>query len=173
DPLGNHWQIASAHPFLTDLQRLAWSARGGSTDDYVFFSTNRDQQHALNSQRSFYNVGGLVRVGPPGRLSLFGASISGEREMPGEVPILVAPTGALLDTTTAFSGRYVQHRIARLNALWGVRDIGFVRVRGFDALTATQDIPIGFQLGTQFGRSLTALGARDDDIFMSGDVYVG
>ena len=36
-----------------------------------------------------------------------------------------------------------------------------------------QDIPIGFQLGTQFGRSLTALGARDDDIFMSGDVYVG
>jgi hypothetical protein len=67
----------------------------------------------------------------------------------------------------------VPHRIARINALWGVRDIGFVRVRGFDALTATQDIPVGFQLGTQFGRSLTALGARDDDIFMSGDLYLG
>jgi len=173
DPLGNHWQIASAHPFLTDLQRVAWSARGGSTDDYVFFSTNREQQHALNSQRSFYNVGGLVRVGPPGRLSLFGASVSGEREMPGLEPILVTPAGALADTTTAFANRYVPHRIARINALWGVRDIGFVRVRGFDALTATQDIPVGFQLGTQFGRSLTALGARDDDIFMSGDLYLG
>jgi hypothetical protein len=173
DPLGNHWQIASAHPFLTDLQRVAWSARGGSTDDYVFFSTNRDQQHALNSQRSFFNVGGLVRVGPPGRLSLFGASISGEREMPGPEPILVTPAGALVDTTTAFANRYAPHRIARVNALWGVRDIGFVRVRGFDALTATQDIPVGFQLGTQFGRSLTALGARDDDIFMSGDLYLG
>lgn len=173
DPLGNHWQIASAHPFLTDLQRLAWSARGGSTDDYVFFSTNRDQQHAMNSQRNFFNIGGLVRVGPPGRLSLFGASISGEREVPGLAPILVTPAGALADTTTAFANRYVPHRIARINALWGVRDIGFVRVRGFDALTATQDIPVGFQLGTQFGRSLAALGARDDDIFMSGDLYLG
>ena len=46
-------------------------------------------------------------------------------------------------------------------------------MHGFDALTATQDIPVGFQLGTQFGRSLTALGARDDDIFMSGDLYLG
>ena len=173
DPLGNHWQIVSAHPFLTDLQRLAWSARGGSTDDYVFYSIGGDASHAINSQRSFFDIGGLVRVGPPGRLSLFGASISGEREMPGGVPILVTPAGALADTTTAFANRYVPHRIARVNALWGVRDINFVRVRGFDALTATQDVPVGFQLGTQFGRGLTALGARDDDIFMSGDLYLG
>ena len=173
NPLGDHWSVESAHPFLTDLQRLAWSAKVGSANDYVFFVPTENVRHALDFRRTFFDIGGIVRVGPPGRLSLFGASVSGEREDPGEVPILVAPTGALLDTTTAFSGRYVQHRIARLNALWGVRDIGFVRVRGFDALTATQDIPIGFQLGTQFGRSLTALGARDDDIFMSGDVYVG
>ncbi|HZI40044.1 MAG TPA: hypothetical protein VFD67_00030 [Gemmatimonadaceae bacterium] len=173
DPLGNHWQIVSAHPFLTDLQQLAWSARAGSTDDYVFYAANADVSHAINSQRSFFDIGGLVRIGPPGRLSLFGASISGEREMPGAVPILVTPAGALADTTTAFANRFVPHRIARVNALWGVRDIGFVRVRGFDALTATQDIPVGFQLGTQFGRSLSALGSRDDDIFMSGDLYVG
>jgi hypothetical protein len=173
NPLGDHWSIASAHPFLTDLQRLAWSAKVGSATDYVFFIPNEPLRHALDFRRAFFDVGGIVRVGPPGRLSLFGASISGEREDPGQVPILVTPTGAILDTTTVFAGRYTQHHIARLNALWGVRDIGFVRVRGFDALTATQDIPVGFQLGTQFGRSLTALGARDDDIFMSGDLYVG
>jgi hypothetical protein len=173
DPLGNHLVISAAHPFLTDLQRVAWSGVAGSTDDYVFFSTSQDIQHAFNSQRNFFDVGGLVRVGPPGRLSLFGASISGEQEMPGLAPILVTPAGPLVDTTTAFANRYTQHRIARANLLWGVRDIGFVRVTGFDALTATQDIPVGFQLGTQFGRSLTVLGARDDDVFMSGDLYVG
>jgi hypothetical protein len=46
-------------------------------------------------------------------------------------------------------------------------------VKGLDALTATQDFPVGFQVGTQFGRSVTAFGARDDDIFMSSDLYVG
>ena len=60
-----------------------------------------------------------------------------------------------------------------MNALWGVRDIGFARVTGFDALTATQDLPVGFQLGTMFGRSLSVLGSRDDDIFMAGDLYIG
>jgi hypothetical protein len=173
DPLGDHWDIESAHPFLTDLQRLAWSGRVGMANDYVLFAPDEDHRHALNSRRKYFDVGGIVRVGPPGRLSLFGASISGEREIPGTDPVLVTPAGALADTTSAFVGRYTSHRIARLNALWGVRDISFVRVRGFDALTATQDIPVGFQLGSQFGRSLTALGARDDDIFMSGDLYLG
>src|SRR5205807_2434092 len=46
-------------------------------------------------------------------------------------------------------------------------------VHGFDALTAQQDMAIGFQLGTIFGRSLSVLGSRDDDIFMTGDLYVG
>ena len=57
--------------------------------------------------------------------------------------------------------------------LWGVRDIAFERLAGLDALTATQDVPTGFQLGTMFGRSLSVLGSRDDDIFLAGDLYVG
>jgi hypothetical protein len=173
NPLGDHWQVGSAHPFLTDLQRQAWSARIGANDDYVFFAPEADRQHALSFRRQYFDVGGLVRVGPPGRLNLFGASVSGERETPSDVPTLITPAGRLDDTTTAFAGRYTSHRIARLNALWGIRDIGFVRVRGFDALTATQDIPVGVQLGTQVGRSVPALGARDNDVFMSGDLYVG
>lgn len=173
DPLGNHVAIASAHPFLTDLQRLAWNARIGTTDDYVFFAPNENERHTIDSRRRYFDVGGLVRVGPPGRLSLFGASVSGQQEDPGTTPILVTPAGPFVDTTTAFLNRYAHHRIARVNALWGIRDIGFVRVRGFDALTATQDIPVGFQLGTQFGRSVRALGARDDDIFTSGNLYIG
>ena len=173
NPLGDHWSIASAHPFLTDLQRLAWSGKVGSSNDYVSFAPTEDLRHALDFRRTYFDFGGLVRVGPPGRLNLFGASVSGEREEPGQTPILVTPAGALLDTTSVFAGRYAEHRIARINALWGVRDIGFVRVHGFDALTATQDIPVGFQLGTLFGRSLKAIGAKDDDVFMSGDLYIG
>ena len=87
--------------------------------------------------------------------------------------MLVTNTGFAPDTGSQLVNRFVSHRIARANVLWGVRDIGFARVTGFDALTATQDLPIGFQLGTMFGRSLSVLGSRDDDIFMAGDLYIG
>jgi hypothetical protein len=173
DPLGEHWSVASAHPFLTDLQRIAWSGLFGSSNDYVFFAPSEAEQHAVAFVRRYFDVGGLVRIGPPGRLGLLGASLSGERESPALAPVLVTPSGVLTDTTTAFAGRYTGHRTGRINLLWGVRDIQFVRVRGFDALTATQDIPVGFQLGTQFGRSLTLLGGGDDDLFAAGELRLG
>lgn len=173
DPLGEHWDVEGAHPFLTDLQRIAWRARTGYSDELVYFEPVPDENHAVRRKRRFFDVGGIVRVGPPGRLSLFGASISGEHEVAADSAVLVTPTGLEPDTSSIFVNRYPPQDIARVNALWGVRDIDFVRVRGFDALTATQDIPVGFQLGTLFGRSLTVVGAKDDDIFMSADLYVG
>ena len=173
NPLGDHWSVESAYPFLTDLQRVAWSGLFGSSNDYVFFAPSEYQQHALSFLRRYFDVGGLVRIGPPGKLNLVGISLSGERQVPASTPTLVTPTGALIDTTTIFAGRYSSRRMGRLNALWGIRDIDFVRVRGFDALTATQDVPVGFQLGTQFGKSLTALGGHEHDFFTAGDLYLG
>ena len=57
--------------------------------------------------------------------------------------------------------------------LLGVRDIHFVRRTGLDALTATQDVPLGVQLGMQVGRSSPMLGATEEDFFLAGDLYVG
>ncbi len=99
--------------------------------------------------------------------------MSGNDERPGTQQVLITDEGFAPDTGTQLLNRYENHRIARVNLLWGVRDVGFARVRGFDALTATQDLPVGFELGTLFGRSLSVLGSRDDDIFMSSDVYLG
>ena len=172
-PLGSDWQADATHPFYTDIQRIAWIARAGTNDDYVQFMNDASSNHALRSVRGYFDAGGIIRVGPPGRLSLFGASVSGDNERPGNEPVLITPTGFAPDTSTVLRNRFVAHRIARVNTLWGIRDIGFKRVRGFDALTATQDFAVGFQLGTLFGRSLSALGSRDDDIFVAGDLYVG
>ena len=172
-PLGSEWLLDATHPFYTDVQRIAWRARSGAIDDYVQFFNNDTSNHALRVQRNFFDVGGIVRVGPPGRLSLFGASISGDDERPAAAPVLITTGGFGIDSSTVLTNRYVSHRIARANVLWGVRDIGFARVRGFDALAATQDMPVGFQLGMIFGRSLSVLGSRDDDIFIAGDLYIG
>ncbi len=173
DPLGSEWIVDALHPFYTDLQRIAWRARAGQNTGYVGFEPQPDVVHGVHLSRAYFDVGGMVRIGPPGRLSLFGGSFSQDRELPASEPWLITDSGLVTDTASVLRNRFVEHRIARVNVLWGVRDIGFVRARGLDALAATQDVPIGFQLGTQFGRSLVALGSQDDDIFMSADMYVG
>ncbi|MEP6494010.1 MAG: hypothetical protein ABJF01_15110 [bacterium] len=173
NPLGADWQTDAMHPFFTDIQRIAWRARAGGSDDYVQFMNDINSSHGLRVTRTYFDAGGIVRIGPPGRLSLFGASVSGDNERPSNDPVLITTHGFAPDTGAPLRGRYETHRIARINALWGVRDIGFARVRGFDALTATQDMAVGFQLGTLFGRTLPVLGSHDDDIFMSGDLYIG
>ena len=172
-PLGSNWSVDVMHPFYTDIQRISWRARAGAEDDYSQFRATDTSTHSLRVRRNYFDVGGIIRVGPPGRLSLFGASLSGEDERPGNLPVLITDNGFAPDTSTELVNRYIDHRIARVNALWGIRDLGFARVSGYDALTATQDMAVGFQLGTMFGRSLSVLGSRDDDIFMSGDLYVG
>lgn len=173
NPLGSDWDADLSHAFYTDIQRVAWRAQAGTLDDYVQYRNDENSSHAIPLARNYYDLGGIIRLGPPGRLSLFGASISGDDERPGATPVLVTKDGFAPDPGSQLANRFVAHRIARVNALWGVRDIGFARVRGYDALTATQDLPIGFQLGTMFGRSLSVLGSRDDDIFMAADIYVG
>lgn len=172
-PLGADWALGASHPFYTDIQRIAWRARIGAEDDYVRFRNDDDSDHSLRLVRNYFDIGGIVRIGPPGRLSLFGASVSGDDERPGSIQRLITDQGFAPDTSQLLVNRYLDHRIARVNALWGVRDLGFASVRGFDALTATQDLAVGFQMGTMFGRSLSVLGSRDDDIFLSGDLYVG
>lgn len=167
--LGGSYRAEAAQPFLTDLQRVAWRARKGMSKGYIELRMPGKDTPTLASARSYFDVGGIVRVGPPGRFSLFGASLSGDDESTGD-RLLLPDHGVLRDIGQS-PRLYPAHRIARANLLWGVRDIHFVRREGLDALNATQDVPIGFQLGMQFGRSLAVLGAREDDIFMAGDLY--
>jgi hypothetical protein len=171
--LGDAWLIEASHPFYTDLQRIAWRVRSGSSVDYIEFPTLSDLSRALPVERQFFDVGGVIRLGPPGRLTLLGASLSGDEDTPGAVPVIIGEEGLIPDPSPQLRGRYRSHRMARANVLWGVRDLSFKSRRGFDALTATQDVPAGFQLGTMFGRSLSVLGSRDDDIFMATDLYLG
>ena len=169
--LGGSWRADWKQPFLTDLQRVAWRIRGGLLKDYYELRLPNGSVPTIALERSFFDVGGIVRVGVPGRLSLFGASLTGDDEKSGNR--LIVPDAGVFQDVGPSPRVYTPHRIARANVLWGVRDISYVRTEGLDALTATQDVPLGFQLGTQFGRTITLLGSREDDIFMAGDLYVG
>jgi hypothetical protein len=172
-PVGKRQTAEFGHPFLTDLQRVAWRATAGSVDQQFNFVRDPVDASSLIATREYWDVGGVVRLGAPGRLSLFGASLSRETEFTAGGPVQYRREGPRPDTAALLQAGYARTRNARVNALWGVRNIRFLRVEGFDALDAEQDVRTGFQFGTLLGRSLSVLGSRDDDIFTAGDLYLG
>jgi hypothetical protein len=156
------------HPFLTDYQRAAWRVHVGDRNDVFDFFRGEDEPVQLALRRKYVDVGGIVRLGVPGRLSLFGVSISKETDGSG-----LPPTREPAINYDMLLDRFERRENARVNAIWGVRSVGYRRVERFEGLTASQDIPYGLQLGLLFGRSLPMFGATDDDFLVAGDLYVG
>ncbi|MGI9076182.1 MAG: hypothetical protein ACR2G6_02490 [Gemmatimonadaceae bacterium] len=164
-----NWSADMRHPYYTDQQRFAWRVKAEDTRELFHFLREGDvPSAAIGIERSFVDAGAVVRIGLPGRLSLFGISYSRETDEAVRPP--------LVDTTinyTTLLAPYKRRNNSRINALWALRNIYFRRVERFDALNAAQDIRLGFQVGTLFGRSLAIGGATDDDILVAADIYGG
>jgi hypothetical protein len=182
DRVGGLWDVNLSHPFLTDLQRVGWVVAAGEQRIFYGFQNptfpNNTDLPALDFRRGYWQLGGIVRVGAPGRLNLFGGSISGERESVGRRPVILSDSGLVHDTSAATASVLARRferptESNRINLLYGYRDIAFRRVAGFDALSGEQDLRIGVQVGTFFGRGLKVLGSREQDTFVSSALYTG
>ncbi|HLA14622.1 MAG TPA: hypothetical protein VJZ25_06320, partial [Gemmatimonadaceae bacterium] len=172
--LGSDWDGELSHPFLTDLQRLSWRTTAGNATGYSYFRRPNAQSVGLLVGRSYSDIGGVIRFGPPlGRLALLGGSLSFEDEDPRGLPILVTDSGIVTDTSTALIGRYTKHQTSRVNGLWGLRDVRFIRGNGFDALEGAQDLRTGAQLATLVGKGVTFLRGKEDDWFASTAIFAG
>lgn len=162
------WSIDLTHPFLTDQQRFAWRASAGEVRELFHFQRVGDEAVPFAFERRSFDLGAVIRIGVPGRLSLFGVSFSQEEDIPMMPP---APLPGV--DYDALLMRHGERRNARANALWGIRNLRFQRVERFEGLTAAQDIRLGFQLGTLIGRSLSVLNTTDDDYLVAADLYAG
>jgi hypothetical protein len=169
--IGGSWRLNAGRPFFTDLQRVAWRGRTGESYGLMELRREDGTRPKVAMRRRFYEVGVIGRVGVPGRLGLFGISITGDDEEPGN-RLVAADSGRIRDIGP-LPRAYLPHHIARVNLLLGVRDIRFVRRRALDAITASQDVPLGVQIGLQAGRSSPIVGAKEEDIFLAGDLYAG
>jgi hypothetical protein len=103
---------------------------------------------------------------------LIGGSLSFEDEDPGTQPKLIERT-IVDDTSTVLINRYTKHQTARINALWGVRNVKFLRVSGFDALEGTQDLRTGTEIATLIGKGVRLLRGKENDWFGSSELYAG
>lgn len=159
-------------PFRTDFQRFAWRALVGKSRGHALFVPRDTGRVALAFDREFFEAGGMLRIGPPGRLTLLGASLSNERSEPAAAVVRVSDYGFAADTAALLASRFSATRAARVNALVGLRRLRFRRMRGIDAMRGTQDVPLGLQIGTVVGRGVSAFGATGSDLFVSSDLYV-
>ncbi|MBK5189488.1 MAG: hypothetical protein JJD97_14690 [Gemmatimonadaceae bacterium] len=82
----SNWLVGAEHAFLTDEQRFAWRAVALDHQDIYSFRRSNDTSAVIDFSRKFVDVGGVVRLGQPGRLSLFGMSISSEDDTPALPP---------------------------------------------------------------------------------------
>jgi hypothetical protein len=174
DEIGGTWHATFVRPFYSDLQKFGWLVDAGEIRIYIpFLRPTSPDAVDLDYTRHWDQVGGIARLGRPGHLTLYGVTLSEEREESGAIPVYVTDSGLRNDTIDTFASQYSQHHIARLNALWGIREIRYRQARGFDALTGVQDIATGVQFGTLVGHSLALLGAQDNDVFVSSTLYAG
>jgi hypothetical protein len=171
DPLGGRWGVGVGHPFLTDLQQIAWHAGIGVSRRYAALTRGGESFLGLPVDREAWDIGGVIRFGPPRQTWLVGGVVTGERTTPAEQPVLVTDDGLRSPGEVTVRLPYSRHRSTRLNAVTGMRKLSFVQARGLDALTATQDIARGVQIGLIAGRSLPGMG--DDDLFFAGNVFAG
>jgi hypothetical protein len=172
---GHDWEMETSHPFLTDLQRYSWRTTAGSSDGYTRFRRLDGTSLFLPFSRSYADVGGVARVGRPGRVVLIGGSVSYEHELPGNVPVSLRLPERELDPElgTPLADRYSTHQTARLNALFGFRDVSFMQASGFESLDGFQDMRKGIEIATLVGTGIEALGSDEHDTFVSADVYTG
>ena len=97
-----------AYPFFSDLQRYAWRAAGGASEDLIPFRSEGQDPVSLGVRRRSAHAGAVVRVGAPGLLAILGGGISLERGDPDTSGAFVT-IPALCPTAARRCGRDTLH----------------------------------------------------------------
>jgi hypothetical protein len=170
-PLGSTWSAELARPFYTDLQPTAWHVGAIGDDAYRRLVRPGGDPLALRVRQMRWEVGGMYRRPLRGNAAFLGAVLTGVRDTPDAVGVLVSDAGLVVDADSVLRGRYAPFEVVRPGVLIGARMVHFVAARGFETLGAVEDLVSGVQVGGLAGRGIEAWGAND--VYLAGTVYAG
>lgn len=170
---GQQVRLEVSWPYLTDLQRRAFHTSLGLTSGYTGLRRPIGEDVSLYVRRTSYDIGWVTRLrrtGGRGTVALVGAALLGEdvRTSPGFV--IVSDSGLMAGPANPYP--FPAFATTRIAAIGGLRALRFVTVRGFDALTAEQDMGVGVQVNLLAGSSILTP-AHEGDVFLAGDLYAG
>jgi hypothetical protein len=169
--LGYALGAAMEHPFFTDLQRIGWHVGFRSSDGYAGLRRPARDPVALEVRQERWDASSLVRAFGTSTVTLFGVAASGIRLTPADSGVVVSDQGLRPDTGTTLRNRYAPFKNTRLGVIGGVRRITYRTVRGFDGLTAVQDVASGVMGGVYVAHGLPTFG--ESDMFVSTALYGG
>jgi hypothetical protein len=169
--LGYLLEGAVEHPIYTDLQRIGWHVGYRSSDDYPRLRRPARDELALELKQERWDASSLTRLFGTRTLGLIGIGASGLRLTPAAAGIIVSDTGLAADTGITLRNRYRPFRSGRLGALGSLRRIAYRTVRGFDGLSAQQDVANGVETGLFVAKGLPAFG--ENDLYLAGVAYAG
>jgi hypothetical protein len=173
--IGERLSIELAEPFLTDLQRRAFHGRSTLESGYTSLIRPAGEDVSLFVRKTAYDAGWVRRIGRKsgrGAVGLFGLAVLGEDVRTGESLVVVTDTGLANEQANPFMSRYPAFNITRVAGIGGLRNLRFLTVEGFDALTAAQDVGVGVQLDFLAAPSVRTSG-HQADVFLATDIYAG
>ena len=165
------WQVATGHPYYTDLQAVAWQTGVQRTDRGFAVVKRGDDRPDLGLAYSALtaDVAGVARLGTVAHpMLLGGVAVLSRRDPAGGFS--VSDRGVVADTGLA--GRYESVRTARLLGVGAWRNLRYITAHGFDALNGTQDVAKGLQVLGSFGHGVHVAHSASD-MFAFADVYGG
>jgi hypothetical protein len=164
-PTGQLLSAAVTRPFQGEGS--GWAARQHVRHHDRYFQYVAPGEHGpvhvlLPEERRRLDLGGMVRFGRPGNLTIVGAGLVGDWSRRGvpepadpERPVLgVDPTGVLEGLDSLASVRF--------EVLAGKRNVQFVRTRGVNSLRGSEDLRLGGEIEMGVGRSIAAFSGSDD-----------
>lgn len=169
--IGHRLAVALEHPFYTDLQKIGWHLGYLTSNEYPSIRRPARDELALGVRQDRWEGSSISRVFGTSTVGLIGVAASGLQLTPQARGIVVSDTGLAIDTGTTLLNRYARFKSTRVGVLGGLRRVRFRTVRGFDGLTAQQDLPNGAFGGLQVAKGLPSFG--ESDLFLSGVAYAG
>lgn len=155
-----------AYPFRGESGRWAFLQQFEHQERNFQYFVPGDEEGAVGrryfpEERRGFDVGGVLRLGRRGNLTLMGAGLAGEWTVyPREY--LSGRGGEGADSLPPVTGLDTLSAV-RVVFLAGQRNVTFERRRALDAVRGAEDVQLGFEVEASLGRSVVAL-SRDDDV---------
>jgi hypothetical protein len=176
DPQGDALRFEFSKPFLTEEQSNGFHIGANELNNYYDLRRPIGDDVFLNVRRSSYDVGVGSRVGRIGHsnaVGVIGALLVGEDVHTASQAVLMTDSGLVAAPgLPEVDNRYQTFSVVRVGAFGGIRSLTFTTVRGFDAVTAAQDLGNGIEFGLFVAPSIWESG-HTSDYFLSGELYSG
>ncbi len=176
DPQGDALRFEFSKPFLTEEQANGFHIGGGELNNYFDLKRPIGDDVFLNVRRSNYDVGvgsRVGRIGNSGAVGVLGALLVGESVNTASEAVLMTDSGLVAAPgLPEVDNRYQTFSVLRVGVYGGIRALKFTTVRGFDAVTAAQDVGNGMEFGLFVGPSIWE-SQHTGDYFLSGEFYSG